>query len=303
MKRFASIMICLLLALTLVACGGGKQSSPEYHGGDMSIEPAAPSEAPGWNYTPGDSTTIYDREKQSAKMIFRSSIELETTEFDKAVSDITTLVDGVNGYYEQRNLSGFSSDYRYASLVIRVPADRFDEFCTQVGNICHLIRMNSSQENVSQNYYDVQSRLTTAKTKLSRLQELLAKAENIEDIITIESAISETEQAIDYLSGSLRGMDNLVDYATVNVTVSEVYHFSGTKEAPLTLGERLGNAFKSGLESVGEFLEDLVVFLAYSWLWLLILAGIAVLIMFLIRRGNARRRKRKAKMTENSRPE
>jgi hypothetical protein len=125
----------------------------------------------------------------------------------------------------------------------------------------------------------------------------------MEDIITIESAISDVEQTIDYLSGSLRGMDNLVDYATVNVTVNEVYHFSGTKEAPLTLGERLGNAFKSGLESVGDFFEGLAVFLAYSWLWLLMVAGIAVLIVVLIRRGRARRRKKRAEMKENSRPE
>ncbi len=300
MKRFACILVCLFTVFSLAACGGGKSMAPSAP--DMGYDTASPAEAPNWDGEVADNVTSYQRE-QSAKMIYRSTIELETTEFDKAIADITALVDSVSGYYEQRNLSGFSSDYRYASLVVRVPAERFDEFCTQVGNVCHLIRLSSSQENVSETYYDVQSRLTTAQTKLARLQELLAKADTMADIITIENAISDTEQTIDYLSGSLRGMDNLVDYATVNVTVREVYHFSGTKEAPLTLGERIGNAFKSGLESVGEFLEDLVVFLAYSWLWLLILAGIVVLIVVLIRRGKARRRRKRAKMAENSRPE
>jgi hypothetical protein len=302
MKRIGCILICLLMALALVACGGGAPNAIIPSDSGMSYEAPSPDE-PGWYSRDEATTPEYKKEQQSSKMIYTARIELETTEFDKAISDINALTDSVSGYFEERNLSGYSSDYRYASLVIRVPAEKFDEFCTQVGNVCHLIRLNSSQENVSQTYYDVQSRLTTAQTKLSRLQELLSRAENMEDIITIESAISDVEQTIDYLSGSLRGMDNLVDYATVNVTVNEVYHFSGTKEAPLTLGERLGNAFKSGLESVGDFFEGLAVFLAYSWLWLLMVAGIAVLIVVLIRRGRARRRKKRAEMKENSRPE
>ena len=49
-------------------------------------------------------------------------------------------------------------------------------------------------------YYDNEARLTTQRTKLERLQELLSKAEAMEDIITIESAISETELQIEYLT-------------------------------------------------------------------------------------------------------
>ena len=48
--------------------------------------------------------------------------------------------------------------------------------------------------------------------KLERLQKLLAQAENMEDIITIESAISETEWNIEDLSGTLRHYDALVDF-------------------------------------------------------------------------------------------
>lgn len=70
-----------------------------------------------------------------------------------------------------------------------------------MGTLCHVTWQDDSAENISEQYYDTQSRLETAQIKLARLQELLKKAENMEDIITIESAISETEYEIERLSG------------------------------------------------------------------------------------------------------
>ena len=43
------------------------------------------------------------------------------------------------------------------------------------------------------------------------------------DIITIESAISDTEYEIESLSGTLRHYDALVDYATVSLTLSRTF--------------------------------------------------------------------------------
>ena len=54
----------------------------------------------------------------------------------------------------------------------------------------------------------------------------------MEDIITIESAISETEYEIERLSGTKRHYDALVDYATVTLELREVYRLSGTEDAP-----------------------------------------------------------------------
>ena len=301
MKRILSCVFAFILVFTLAACGSvaGKYG---YEAPDENS--IAPSE-PGWSedYGAAEPQMIDKEQPRADKMIYSADIDLETTEFEKAMADLTELVEHNAGYFEERSISGYTSDYRYASLTIRIPAERFDSFCTKAGDVCHTVRMNTAQENVSQSYYDVASRLDTAKTKLARLQELLAKAENMTDIITIEDAISDTEQTIDYLSGNLRGYDNLVDYATVRISVREVYRYSGTKDAPVTLGEKLSNAFSAGLESVVDLLEGIVVFLAYSWLWLLMLAVIAVVVIILVRRGKKRRQVKKAVPVESSRPE
>ena len=152
---------------------------------------------------------------------------------------------------------------------------------------------STTAEDITDSYYDVDSRLKTAQTKLERLQELLSKADNMSDIITIESAISDVEWEIENLTGTLRTYDNQVDYATVYLSLREVYKLSGTDGAPMTLGRRIGNSFARGLKSVGNFFENLLVWLAYSWIWLAVIAVIVVVAIRLAKKKGFRIRRRK----------
>ncbi len=221
---------------------------------------------------------------KDAKMVYRANMDLQTLAFEQADADISALVKEMGGYFEQRSISNRSSGYRYADYTVRVPAEKFEAFCTQMGTLCHLVYKNESADNITESYYDTQSRLVTAQTKLARLQELLAKAESMEDIITIESAISETEWTIENLTGTLRTYDSLVDYATVYMSLSEVYELSGQGQAPVTFGDRLGESFLDGLKSIGRTAQNFAVWLAYSWFWLAVIIVIVIVVIRTIRR-------------------
>lgn len=106
----------------------------------------------------------------------------------------------------------------------------------------------------------------------------------MEDIITIESAISETEWNIEDLSGTLRHYDALVDFATINVHVSEVYKYSDTEELPENFGDRLSSALSRGWHSFVNGMEDFAVALAYSWMWLILWAVIIVTAVVILRK-------------------
>ena len=145
-------------------------------------------------------------------MIYTAHMEVETTAFDTADADLRTLVEVLGGYFEQAAVHNYASGYRSGDYTVRIPADQFHPFLERVGTLCHVTYQEEFKENVSEQYYDAESRLVTQQTKLERLQNLLAQAENMEDIITIESAISDTELEIEQLTGTLRQYDSLVDY-------------------------------------------------------------------------------------------
>lgn len=292
-RRWAAAMLAVWMVLALAGCGASTGAAAEatasvsmadsaggYGMSNGTAMPAAVEEAAETDAgEAGDSGTIQER-----KMIHRAELELETTDFDQAVADLADLTERMGGYYESSTVADRGSDYRWANYTIRVPADQYSAFLDQAGTLCHETWRNTTQDDVSEAYYDVQGRLTTQRVKLERLQALLEQAENMEDIITIESAISETQESIDRLSGSLQHYDSMVDYATVYINLNEVYQLSTVQETPAGFAQRLGNAFAGGWRGFLTGMESLVVALAYGWMWILLLAVIVAVVIRLGRR-------------------
>lgn len=291
MKRLLTVLFVLAMTLSITACGasanGMKQAADtaatESYSMPMEAPVAAEEAEIGWDNGEykmkadgGQAQTT--AQQNGAKKIYRATLELQTLEFEKANEDIDRLIDEVGGWVEQKDVSTYSSSYRSAYYTVRVPAAKFESFCAGVGELCHVTYSTSSAEDISESYYDTKARLDTAQIKLARLQELLKDADNMADIITIESAISDTEYQIDALSGTLRSYDSLVDYATVCLNLNEVYRLSSTEDAPKSFGEKLSNAFSEGVKDAGELLEDIAIWLAYNWLmviiWLVVILGL-----------------------------
>lgn len=306
MKRSLACLLALAMTLTLAACGAagnataGDASAPAASSPNYDFAPGAPAEkgeiSTSWNDA-ADMDFFIDSTEPSLesssvpsgqKLIRTAHLQMETTEFDPAAAALEELTATLGGYYEKSSVSNYHSNQRWGEYTIRIPAQQYQAFLDQAGDLCHVTRQESSQDDVSEIYYDTAGRLKTQQIKLERLQQLLAKAEKMEDIITIESAISETEWVIEDLSGTLRHYDGKVDYATVYVTLNEVYKLSDVEEVPDSFGTRIKSAFSRGIRNFLNTLEDLAVSLAYSWVWwlLLIVAVLAVATLF---RGKGRK--------------
>lgn len=298
MKRtFLASMLALVMVLSLTACGGSAKteesaavaapsapmmdSAASAGGGyaadymvyeDTKTEAAPEAEAPAETVTEESGTQAAER-----KVIITAYLELETTSFDEAVQGIAALTEELGGYFENSSVANRKNGSRWADYTVRIPAQNYKNYMNQAGELCHETWREAREEEITEAYYDTAGRLETQKIKLERLQELLSKAELMEDIITIESAISETEWQIDNLSGTLRHYDSKVEYATVNINLQEVYKLSNVEDVPETFGERIGNSFTRGLGDFADTMEDLAVGFAYSWMWWLL--GLAAVVL------------------------
>lgn len=113
---------------------------------------------------------------QGSKRIYTATLQLETTGFDEAVSSLTELVDSCGGWVSSSSVSNHSSSYRYADLTVRVPVEKYRDFLSHAGELCHLLYTQEYVDDVTEAYYDTAGRLETQQIKLERLQSLLAQA-------------------------------------------------------------------------------------------------------------------------------
>jgi hypothetical protein len=311
MKRrwFAMFAALALVCTLLTACGSSAKetaaAAPMERPAEAPMEFAAGAAmdkvmAEEVYYT---STAMQESGKGAAdgsKRIYTANIELETTDFDEAAKGLTALMEQSGGWFESSSQGGRGSGYRYANYTVRIPVEHYRDFLNQAGELCLLTYSEEYVEDVSEHYYDTQGRLKTQQIKLERLQDLLSKAELMEDIITIESAISETEQYIDDLSGTLQHYDARVDYSTIHVNLREVPRLSNVEEPVVGFGAQFAAALSNGWRNFVDGLQDFAIGLAYSWMWVLVLIAVVVVVVRTLKGKKLRlfRRKKKNEPTE-----
>ena len=282
MKRAVTMWLAALLALSLTACGGGASG-----GGDATASSSAgggeslsfstqesQDSAPG---EPGaEAEEASPQAGQNAKLIRRAELEIQTEAFDTAAASLEALVAEAGGYFQSAQVEGGSlrdqNAARYGNYVIRLPEENFSAFLDQSGTLGYVVRRSESSENVSQAYYDTETRLAAQRTKQERLLALLAQADTMESIIELES---ETEYEIQSLTTDLEHYDDLIDYATVDLYLAEVLSFSQTPGETAGLGERMAAGLSASTAGLVQGVQDLLVWLSYHLFPVIVVLGAA----------------------------
>lgn len=250
----------------------------------------------------GESGTLDSEEVQvqdtSRKLIKNVNMDVETEEFDILMQTVAAKVESLGGYVESSYTYNGSYYYgnsnRNADLTLRIPQEHLDDFLSAVAENSNVISRNESVTDVTLQYVDMKSHKEALETEQARLLELLEQAESVEDIITIESRLSEVRYQIESMESQLRTMDNQVSYSTVYLYISEVTKLTPVKEQ--TTWEKISTGFEGSLYNVGRgignFFIGLIINLPYLIVWAIVII-IAVLVIKVIRRVCKKRKETK----------
>ena len=307
MKKYLSLMISLVLLLSLLAGCGSKSSGTAAMAYDnvMSQEVAmAPAEGAALKNTAADtgSTAL----PESRKWIVTVNLTAETEDLDALTAALDAKIAALNGYVEDQSVYNGSSyqnsrRYRSANLTIRVPAEQVDAFLQDVSGIANVVRQNKSLEDVTLSYVATESRLRALETEEARLLELLAQAETMTDLLEIVQRLSEVRYELENYASQKRLYDNQIDYATIYLSIEEVQEYTAVEEP--TLWERISKGFTDNLKGVGEDLLDVLVWVIVSVPYLVVLAVLVLIAVWIIRPIRRRRLAKKAakqKKTEDN---
>ena len=150
-------------------------------------------------------------------------------------------------------------------------------------------------ENITEQFYDSQSRLNTLKVEEERLLAMLEKADNVTDMIDLEARLSEVRYNIESVTSRLRNWQNQVDYSTVTVNITEVKELTTIVEPQRTYWEEIGDGLAASLRGVWSFLKGAFKWLIVALPVLAILGVIAVITIVIIKLATrSSRKKRKA---------
>ena len=230
------------------------------------------------------------------KIIKTANLEYETKTYDEFMESLNREITTCGGYIASQSARG-GGEYsamtqRYSYMTVRIPASGYDRFMEKAAQMGSLLYKSENSEDVTMNYVDTESHIRALETEYEALLTILEKAGDLNDVIKLQSRITEVNYQLDTYKSQLRKYDDLIAYCTVHITVNEVFRESPKNVEVLTFGERIAAAMEDTFLDIADDAQDFTVdFLAalpYLMIWAVILAA-AVLILRVILKKIRRR--------------
>lgn len=312
----AMLSAAMALMLCFAGCSSNSKGMPDGYNYAVTEDAAytEPAEAPAPGaataYEYGLDTSAYadmDKAKLNTgdmyggrKIIRNYDISLATNTFDDDLAYINAKLSEFGGYVLSSSLSGskpeaYGDSGRSLSMTLRVPAEKASDFVSGVQQFGKVDYIHDYTDDVTDQYFDVDTRLAVLKDQLERLRAIMVETDNLADIITLEERISEVMLQIEELTGTLKRYDALIAYTTIDLSINERNAISGPADTKGT-GERISEGFTDTLNGVATFFVNFFVWFVSSLPVLIILAAITVAVVFIVKHAVKKNRAKKAQL-------
>ena len=314
-KKVLACVLSGILAVSIFGCGSKSMMATEsavadsaayddmaYDSGYDTTEEASAEEAGSGAVT--SENAIEEVQETDRKLIRNVNLSLQTKEFDTVLENMSQKVKDLGGYIQDSSVWGSSSDYsssRSASYTLRIPSDKLDEFIDVVETLGNVTYKNESVDGVTLRYVDVDSHKKALETEQERLLALLEKAENVEDIITIENRLSDVRYELENYESQIRLLDNQIDYSTVYVDISEVSRVTDTGKQGFfeEVASRFSDSVYVVLMGLRGFAIGILGSLPILVVWGVILAVVVILLRKFVFKKSKKNKKNTDQTNEN----
>jgi hypothetical protein len=205
------------------------------------------------------------------------AVEVKKGAFASAFSHVAAIAAANGGFVS----SSSSSSSATGTVVLRVPADRFEDTRRQLGELGKVTNEDLKGEDMSGTLADLDARLRNLRSQEEAIRLIMGKAKTIGETIQVQDQLSQVRDQIERLASEQARLTDAVAFSTLTVSVTEpgVAVVEAPKE-PSPLAASWGRAL-DGAEAIAA---GVIVSLGYL-LPLALLAGLGWLIARRARRS------------------
>ncbi len=182
------------------------------------------------------------------KLIKTGSIEFEVDDVQKTKLSVTDLVKQFNGYISSDDQNNYGGSPRY-SQIARIPSDKLDDFIAKIEGLAKKVDSKSiSTQDVTEEFIDVETRLSTKKELEARYRDILKQAKTVKDILEVETQLNNVRGEIESMEGRLKYLSSQVSFSTLTITYYQ------TVSGNFGFAYRFFNTFGDGWNSLLDFI-------------------------------------------------
>lgn len=182
----------------------------------VAMPAGAPPPAPPPSPTGGVPGSASKPAVPSEVAVIRGPLLIYTAQFTMSVFEVNASLTQIEEL--GRELGGFLSKRTDNSITIRVPVERFDGAIKRIEKLGDVLNRNVTAQDVTEEFRDIEIRLRNARAVRDRLEQLLAKANKVEESVMVERELERVAGEIERMEGRIKFLKDRAAFSTITVT-------------------------------------------------------------------------------------
>ena len=226
--RTLAVLVPLVLVLAATACSsGGESSGVAGSTGGGGSEPGAVEAAPGGGGSKASRGSLSSSAvpQVGPQIVKTASLSLGIAHgtFEDKVGEAHTVADSYAGFVVESFASqGSGKRIAEGSLVLRIPADSYDEALSRLRGLGKVEDIEESGQDVSREFVDLNARIRQLRAVEAQLLELLQRADDVPAALAVQNQLSQVQLDLEQARGRLQYLNNRVAFATISVSMHEL---------------------------------------------------------------------------------
>ncbi|TMF80645.1 MAG: DUF4349 domain-containing protein, partial [Chloroflexi bacterium] len=282
MRKLALLIAAPLLMATACSAANAPSTTAQGRGSEVGMPVPAPAvdAAAGYGGSPasapnaGIPTVVVSGDRNlilTAKIDMRSKDPWATSDRAQAIAT------GLGGDVLNLSQSG-TADSRTASLTIRVPSSRFGDALQQLKSLEGEVQTSGvSAQDVTDQFIDLQARLTAKQAEEQRYIAILNRANTIDEILKVDASLGNVRTQVEQLTAQINNIKQRTDFSTISMSISTLSALPGdTTTKVWDPAKTVGRALAALGAMMQVFADAMIWLVVFGWLPLLAFAAVVV---------------------------
>ena len=149
------------------------------------------------------------------KLIKTGNLTLEVENLTDIEETVNDFAKSFNGY-----ITNSSTEENYFSVTVKVPESNFEEAMNRAGSLGKIKYRSVNNTDVTEEFYDLKTRLETKKIMQKKLEVYLGQAKDIKDLLEVERQLNNVTSEIEVMEGRMKRLVNQIDFSTIYMTMN-----------------------------------------------------------------------------------
>ncbi|MET8056714.1 DUF4349 domain-containing protein [Streptomyces microflavus] len=235
-SRLRAALTAGALGAVLLVGGCGAGDASDAGKGSNDLKASAEKGIADEQYAPGDSAASAapeaaksgERQNKAPKpgaagthVIRTTELSVEVRSAPKAAAAARSAVEASGGLVATETTERIDDEHETSHLVLRVPQDSYQEVLRELTGSGKLLSRSSNAKDVTGQVVDVESRIATQRASVTRVRELMDKAEKLTDVVTLEGELSSRQADLESLLAQQASLKDRTSLATITLDLTE----------------------------------------------------------------------------------